>query len=104
VEPTFLGVPLVVWGVVCLGVATMYYFVWPEPEADRAPRPAWMRLVLRWFHSLVWLLLAAACFLQSAGAAQIGRTVGGIGLLVYVVFIVTAAMDRSSRVGGRLKK
>jgi hypothetical protein len=104
VPPTFLGVPLVVWGVVCLGVATLYYFVWPEPEAGNAPRPAWMRLVLRWFHSLVWLLLAAACFLQSAGAPAIGRSVGGVGLLVYVVFIVTAALDRSRRGGGRLKK
>ena len=94
---TFLGVPLVIWGVVCLGVAALYYFVWPEPEADSAPRPAWMRLVLRWFHSLVWLLLAAACFLQSAGVSEIGRTVGGIGLLVYVVFMVTAAIDRSKR-------
>lgn len=101
---TFLGVPLVIWGVVCLGVATLYYFVWPEPEVDRPPRPVWMRLVLRWFHSLVWLLLAVACFLQAAGAAAIGRTIGGAGLLLYVVFMVTAAIDRSRRGGGRLRK
>lgn len=102
--PTFIGVPLLVWGIVCLGVATLYYFVWPEPEADRPPRPAWMRLVLRWFHSLVWLLLAAACFLQYGSTAAIGQVVGFVGLLVYVVFIVTAAVDRSSRGDGRQRK
>jgi hypothetical protein len=77
--------------VICLIVATAYYFVWPgwkDPERVRH-RSLWTKIILRWFHSLTWALLAAACFLRTTLPAAIA---GG----VYLIFILTLAYERSS--------
>jgi hypothetical protein len=53
--------------------------------------------VLRWFHSLVWALLAAACFVQAsqvAVAATIGSTLALLALLAYIIFLGTMFIDR----------
>ena len=73
--------------IICLIVASAYSFVWPgwkDPERVRH-RPLWSKIILRWFHSLTWLLLAAACYLWSTLPAALA---GG----VYLVFI----LDRKS--------
>lgn len=70
-------------------IAIAYYFVWPgwkDPERVRQ-RSLWSRIVLRWFHSLTWLLLAAACFLW-------GKLLAVLGAIVYLVFILTLAHER----------
>lgn len=62
-EGTLFGVPLFTVGLICLGLAVLWYFVWPKdktPEPFKQlptyrPRPAWMQSVLRWFHTLVWI-------------------------------------------------
>jgi|SRR5882724_861092 len=75
----------------CLIVAGAYYFVWPgwkDPERVRQ-RSLWSKLILRWFHSLTWALLAAACFLRANLPAALA---GG----VYLIFILTLAHERRS--------
>ena len=92
---TLLGVPLVFWGVLCLAVAAAYYYVWPQPGPKRfAPRTVREHLVLRYFHSLVWVLLAIGCFLGAAGAGELGRWVALLGIPVYAVFLVYVVRDR----------
>ena len=75
--------------VICLIVAGAYYFVWPgwkDPDRVRR-RPVWSQVILRWFHSLTWVLLAAACCLGATFPAVLA---GG----VYLVFILTLVYER----------
>ena len=77
--------------IICVIVATTYYFVWPgwkDPERVRQ-RSLLSKIVLRWFHSFTWVLLAAACFLRMKLLAILA---GG----VYLIFILTLAHERSS--------
>ena len=95
----FLGVPLPIWGVLCLGVAALYFFVWPKPKTDgraqrRSPR---VHFVLRWFHSVVWLLLAVACFLWASGGSALADALALLALLVYLAFMLTLLAERRSR-------
>lgn len=74
---TLLGIPLVFWGIGCLAVAVAYYRIWPQPSPKRSQqRTQWQHIVLRYFHSLVWILLAAGCFL--AGGASTGLWLAAI--------------------------
>jgi hypothetical protein len=77
--------------VISVVVASAYYFVWPgwkDPERVRHRSP-WSKIILRWFHSLAWALLAAACYLRATLPAVLA---GG----VYLIFIVTLAYERRS--------
>ena len=77
--------------VLALAVATAYYFVWPgrkNPEQVKQ-RSLWSRIVLRWFHSLTWVLLAVACFLWA-------KLLAALAGVVYLIFILTLAHERSS--------
>lgn len=87
-ESRFFGLPFVVWGVVCLVVAVVFVFVWPH---DRVADAAGLRyVVVRWGHTLVWLLLAASCFVRAvlgAAGAGLANNVAFGALLVYLAFL-----------------
>lgn len=92
---TLLGVPLVFWGAISLAIGAAYYYVWPKPDLRRvSPRTVREHVVLRYFHSLVWVLIAAGCFLGAAGLGDIGRWVALLGIPVYVIFLVYVVRDR----------
>lgn len=92
---TLLGIPLVFWGLGCLAIAVAYYRIWPQPIPKRTqPRTQWQHIVLRYFHSLVWVLLAAGCFLAGAGY-NVGLWVAALALPVYIVFLVMVIQDRN---------
>jgi len=72
-------------------VAIAYYFVWPgwkDPQLV-LQRSVSSKIILRWFHFLTWVLLAAACFLRTKRLAVLA---GG----VYLIFILTLAHERRS--------
>jgi len=98
---TFLGLPWLAWGALCLLVAAIYLVIRPrQPAKDAAPRPIWRQVVLRWFHSLVWVLLAAACFVQAlqlSRAPGIGSALALGALLAYLVFLAALVSDRVKR-------
>jgi hypothetical protein len=92
---TLLGIPLVFWGIGCLAVAVAYYRIWPQPSPKRSqPRTQWQHVVLRYFHSFVWVLLAAGCFLAGAGY-NIGLWVAALALPIYILFLVMVVQDRN---------
>jgi hypothetical protein len=92
---TLLGIPLLFWGTGCLAIAFAYYRLWPQPSPKRTqPRTTWQHIVLRYFHALVWGLLAAGCFLAGAGYSNIGLWLAAAALPVYIVFLVMLLQDR----------
>jgi hypothetical protein len=92
---TLLGVPLVIWSAISLAIGSAYYFVWPKPEPRRvSQRTVREHVVLRYFHSLVWVLIAIGCFLAAAGIGEIGRWIALLGIPVYIIFIVYIVRDR----------
>ena len=94
---SFAGIPFLIWAIPCLGVATLYYFVWPKPKTGQS-RSRWQHLILRWFHLLVWVLLAAACLLwASDSTARLAPSIARLSLLVYLVFLLTLAGERRSK-------
>ena len=87
-----LANPQVRGALICLVIAVVYVFLWPgrnDPERMRQ-LPLWRRIVVRWFHSLTWALVAVACLLWSKLTAI-------AACLVYLVFMVTARMRAPSQ-------
>jgi hypothetical protein len=95
---TLFGLPWYVWGLLCLVVAAVYLVIWPRPsrKGGAPARPRWRQFVLRWFHSLVWLLLALSCFVrasQLAGSAAVGSALAVLAALMYIVYMGALVAD-----------
>jgi hypothetical protein len=87
---TFLGTPFLVWGGVCFVLSIIWVRFWPSDRA--AGVDAIRRFILRWFHALVWLLLAVAAWVAAsggAGGAATARIVAFLALITYLVFMFT---------------
>ncbi len=83
------GLPAIVWVSLCLAVAVLYFFLWPQQKVT--PDTGWLRyLVLRYGHALVWLLLALSFLLRGSDSG--GLAANGVALaalLAYLLFMVT---------------
>jgi hypothetical protein len=93
----FLGIPWLWWGILCVVLALIYLVFWPRPARNAPPRPAVRQGVLRWFHALVWALLAAACFVQAAGFGSASTVAAGlalVALVLYIAFIGALLIER----------
>lgn len=94
-QSKFLGLPFVVWGAICLVLAVVWIVFWPS---DKAVATEGLRFViLRWFHALVWLLLAIAAFLAASnvlGGLPTARIIALLSLITYLVFIGTVITIR----------
>ena len=90
-----LSLPWPVWSLLCLGVAALYVIIWPKPKPNRpTPRPPGVHLNLRWFHALVWVWLALACFLSALNWSTFATGAAVLSLLTYVIFLATMGLDR----------
>jgi len=104
-DGTLLGMPYFTLGLVSLGLAVLWYFVWPKdrtPEPFKTlpaykPRPAWIQSVLRWFHTLVWVLLAALFLFLDAGQTTLATFSALIAGIMYVTFVVALIKDGQRR-------
>lgn len=91
--PGFLNIPWPIWGIGALVVASIFaVFV---PRRDMVSRLEGITfIIVRWFHSLVWLLLALFCFLHAIPDATINRlaepaaALAGITYLIYMLTFV----------------
>jgi hypothetical protein len=97
----FFGIPWSFWGSLCVVVAAIYTVVWPRPKAAVTPaRSLWRHVILRWFHPLVWVLLALSCFIRPSqwlGGSATANGLALLALLVYGIFLVTVLSDRTAR-------
>ncbi len=88
-ERGWLNLPYIAWAAICTAVALVYAFVWPRERValDAAPLRF---LLVRWGHSLAWVLLAAMCLLKATGNPSLagwGNLVGLLALPVYLAFL-----------------
>jgi hypothetical protein len=86
----FLNIPWVVWGGLALVVALLFVFFVPGAKKINATT-GFQRIIVRWFHSLCWLLLAINFFLRAIGTdgangvANLVAAAGGIAYALYMV-------------------
>ncbi len=89
--PGFLNVPMYGWAIFALVIAGIFaVFV---PSADKVAALEGMTfIIVRWFHSLVWVLLAISFFLRGMGNISLKSPADLIGLLggvCYAVYLIT---------------
>jgi hypothetical protein len=93
------------WGLQALLDAGVHVVVWPRSHSDGSARcrPTWRHFVLRWFHALVWALLALSCFVQAGllpGGWRAANVAVLLALAAYAAFLVALAIGgRSGRYG-----
>ena len=90
-----LGIPFSTWGYVCLVFSIIYLFVYPKPSKKYSVRLP--RFVLRWFHPMVWILLAVSSFIRRVDFLeqyQVPLFLAVIGLVIYIVFIIYFIRDQ----------
>jgi hypothetical protein len=93
----FLGVPWFAWGLLCFVVAVIFTVIWPCGKRPGKAR-ALQSLILRWFHALVWVLLAVSFLLREGkvlGGSATANVLALLALFVYLIFMGTVL--RSSR-------
>lgn len=90
---TLWGLPMYLFGFFCLFLTLSYAVQWPKAEKGRE-RPSWLHVIIRWGHPLVWLLLAAACFLWYWRFVSLGTQVAINAMLLYFVFIAAFVYDK----------
>ncbi len=93
--PSLFGIPVIVLGGVCLGLTIVWVFVWPRGRVT--PADGMRYLIVRWFHALVWLLLALAAFvagLELFGGLALAQPLALLALFVYFVYMFTLLTSR----------
>ena len=83
------GLPAIVWVGLCLTVAVLYTFFWPQQKVT--PDTGWLRYVIfRCCHALVWLLLALSFWLRGLDSGVLAANrVALAALFAYLLFMVT---------------
>ncbi len=96
-----LGVSWFVWAGVATFAAALFTVV-------QIPKQTWQatgvtRVVLRWFHSMTWLLLALSFLIRgmAPGRGTLADTVGLVGLAAYLVFQLVRRKTRTPSTGLR---
>jgi hypothetical protein len=87
---TFLGVPLLVWAPVCIGVGLLWMYIRPGVGSQQIDGvQGWM---LRWGHALVWFLFATAALVGSTPlprATSIAKGIALCSLITYIGYLVS---------------
>lgn len=87
----FLNISWFVWSGLSLGVALV--FVGFVPNADKIHATTGLqRVILRWFHSLTWLLLALSFAMRGIPNETLNTWANPVGLaggIVYAIFLVS---------------
>jgi len=90
----FLNLPWFLWTGLALLVAVIYSFVWPRKAVTTTT--GFRYFVLRWDHTLTWILLAVSFVLCGVDPSLNGAVnlVAAGGGLVYLLFLVMTFIIR----------
>lgn len=99
----FAYAPPLVWAAACAVLALIYCFVWPRRRATGLRRGL-RYLVLRWFHSLVWVLLGVSLALhalpdEEGTVRQVAKLLAVLALVTYCAFLVATYAPLPARQG-----
>lgn len=89
----FLNIPWLVWSALALVIAAVFVFFVPGAEKLKTVK-GWPYFIARWFHSLVWLLLALSFAMRALsnetirGLADPVAALGGITYLIYIITLL----------------
>jgi hypothetical protein len=89
------GIPYTLWGIAALVITVIWVFIWPRKKSVRPKSLPYF--ILRWFHALTWLLLAAAAFiagLDILGGQATALLVAFLGFFTYLVFMATVVITK----------
>ncbi len=97
----WLGVPWNLWGLLALLAAGVHAVVWPRSRTGGSTQghPVWRHLVLRWFHALVWALLALSCFVRAGflpGGSRAANVAALLAPVAYAAFLVALTIEGKS--------
>jgi hypothetical protein len=76
-----------IFGLMALCIAGLYAVFVPKKDRVMAA-VGWRFFVVRWVHSLIWIVLALSFFLRATPLAAYADPVALLGGILYVVFIV----------------
>lgn len=86
-----MGIGLVYWFFVCIGIALLYWRYWPRPKG----RSKFVFMMLRYGHTAVWLFIAIAVLNHQYGQSRIlSELFGYVAFGLYGLFIGTLLHDR----------
>ncbi|MBX7172661.1 MAG: hypothetical protein K1X72_16955 [Pyrinomonadaceae bacterium] len=86
----FLNISWWIWGCAALVVALVYAFYIPKSELVYATKGLQF-FIVRWFHSLVWILLAISFLARTFEDQRLSPIANLIAILsgvLYVIFLV----------------
>jgi len=87
----FLNISWWIWGALALAVAGVFVVFVPKAEKVNALQGLTF-VIVRWFHSLVWLLLALSFFMRATENETLTAWANPVALaggLVYLLYMVT---------------
>ena len=87
----FLNVSWWIWGSLALIIGLAYVFFVPKAALINSTKDLHF-VILRWFHSLVWLLLALSFFMRVSEnnlLTEWANPVAVLGGIFYLVFLIT---------------
>lgn len=89
----FLNISWIVWGGLALLIALIFVVFIPSANKVNATTGTTF-IMVRWFHSLCWALLALNFFLRelgSAGANGVANLLAAAGGIAYLFYLVSLA-------------
>lgn len=92
---TLIVIPYTVWGIAAVVMAVIWVLVWPRKKNVKPGSLPYF--ILRWFHALTWLLLAAAAWIAGydiLGGQTTAQLVVFLGLITYLIFIATVIVTK----------
>ena len=87
----FLGLPIPLWGYICLLLAIFYAFKWPKLALTTRPRSKFEKFIIRWGHALCWLLLSLGAFFWAAEFIPLAMALAISGSVLYLFFMVVVS-------------
>lgn len=96
--PSF-GIPWFGYVMGCLMVAMGYmlFIIEHTKGYNWTAQPVWRFIILRWFHSLVWLLLATACLIMQWKGEQgtiWAKAISLTGLVIYLLYMLFLVIEK----------
>ena len=84
----FLNLPYFVWTAIALMIAVIFVYIWPHKAVNITM--GFRYFVIRWGHSLTWILLAISFLLHGIspelnGGASFFALAGGVMYLLFMV-------------------